>query len=246
MSSPIRSAGILFKEAEKLGLKPKLLTEYGVFLVEVSRKKIYLFDGRTILNNQMAAYIAENKHVTRLILQKEQLPNIPFLLPETYEEAVDFLHVHEQLILKPTLGTNAEGVYLIDSETKLKNYDLTARIMEKYIAGREFRYLVLDNEVIAVHERQHTGEINVKQNVRRISYPEETWDTELTEVAKKTSRALNLRFSAVDFLITSENAAFILEVNSAPGIAWFHEPSEGPAVNVAKMILEKTMQEVSQ
>jgi glutathione synthase/RimK-type ligase-like ATP-grasp enzyme len=46
-----------------------------------------------------------------------------------------------------------------------------------------------------------------------------------------------LRFAAIDFIVGPDGKARILEVNSSPGMKWFHAPTSGPVVDVAHLFL---------
>lgn len=56
-----------------------------------------------------------------------------------------------------------------------------------------------------------------------------------------SSKALSLRitelfglgFSAVDYMVDDTGTAHILEINTMPGLKWFHAPTAGPVVDVA-------------
>jgi len=49
---------------------------------------------------------------------------------------------------------------------------------------------------------------------------------------------LDLNFAAVDYMIDDTGTAYILEVNTTPGLKWFHAPTSGPVVDVARLFLE--------
>lgn len=237
VQNDLLSAQLFYDEAEQMGLQPRWLTKYGLFSFEVAGHTEYVFYGRTSLNSQVSSYLATNKHTTRMILQQHGLPNIPFLLPASLPEAQDFLMRHTKIVAKPTLGQKSQDVHFIESTDQLAHVDLSDKLLEKYIEGVEYRYLVLNDEVVAARRKEHPPQDLV--NVRRISLAREEWDEQLITTALQVAKVLGLQFAAVDFLVDVSGNAFVLEVNSAPGISWVHQPDEGPSVNVAKLLLDQ-------
>lgn len=237
----METAKILYKEAEKMGLHPVWLTNYGLFSIKVNGKLFYIFYSKCILNNSIGSYLAKNKHATRVILGLNNFLNIPFALPENKEEVKKFLKEHGTLVAKPTLGANSRGLRVINSLKDIKGINLLDYIFEKFIEGKEIRYLVLNNEVLSVHEKSFEGPITNPSAIKRISYPKEAWESEMTQTALSVAATLYLKFAAIDFLIDENGKAYILEVNSAPGLRFFQHPSSGPSLDIAKIFLEETI-----
>ena len=100
------------------------------------------------------------------------------------------------------------------------------------------RYLVLNDSVIAVHQSEYGTSVAEDRALKRISFAEEEWDETLTELSLKISNIFQLKFIAVDFLIDHEGTAHILEINTVPGLKWFHAPTSGPPVDVATLFIE--------
>jgi len=233
----ISTAKILFEEAEKLQLHPEWLTDYGLFSFQQDSQEKYCFYNTSILNSHLSIYLAKNKHATRVILGRHNLKNIDYCLPKSLVEAKRFLEEHQKIVLKPTQGRRSEGVHLINLVEELEGLSIENSILEKYILGKEYRYLILNGEVLAVHQRVYDTPINTTEDVKRISFAKADWNKEAVAVAIKTAAVMGLQLAAVDFLVAEKGEAFILEVNSAPGIYHFHFPSEGPAINAGKLIL---------
>jgi glutathione synthase/RimK-type ligase-like ATP-grasp enzyme len=241
----LHSAQLLFVAAEKLNLQPEWLTDYGLFSIQVAGKTDYVFYATSFLNRHIHSYLARNKHVTRTILGQQGFLNIPFVLPKSLAEAQVFLDKYQVIIAKPTLGQHAQNVQLITSATELKEINLTETILEKFIVGKEYRCLVLKGEVIAVHHKQYDSPINDPEKVQRISFEKADWDDQMITTAVQVAEALHLQLSCVDFMVDELGQQFILEVNSSPGIARFHAPAEGPVVDLAGMLMEAVVQEMT-
>ncbi len=233
-----KSSQFLLQAAQKLNLQPKRLTDWGLMSITVNGVEKYICVSKTIVNTQISAYLSGNKSATRVILDRHGLPNIPYLTPQNLEEAEAFFEEYPPIIAKPTMGQRAEGVRLIKTREELTQLDLSPLILEKYIAGPEFRYLVLQNQVIAVQQKLFEGEIYTPNNSRRLSYFPLRWDPQLVDYALLVTKALGLGFAAVDFKIDESERPFVLEVNSAPALWRFEQPDEGPAVPVAEMLLK--------
>jgi glutathione synthase/RimK-type ligase-like ATP-grasp enzyme len=169
------------------------------------------------------------------------VPGIPFLHTADVVSAQDFLAKHTKIIVKPIKGSNSADVRILDSADQLTGLEVSKYILEKYIQGNEMRYLVLDGRVIGVHRSDYGESVAEDRYLERISYPEDEWDPELTALSLQVVDIFGLRYAAVDYLVPANGRAVVLEVNSSPGMKWFHAPSAGPSVPVARLFLESMM-----
>lgn len=235
---------LLIAAAQIRHLKPVQLTAYGLVQLTVGDKYRYLAYSHSPLNHQLGMYLASNKHATRVVLEQAGLPNIPYLLPQNTQEAFDFIAEHQQVIMKPTFGHHSHDVHLLTPQSDLSKHDISHYVFEKYIAGRELRYLVLNGKAVAVHRKDYIQPINDPTSVKRISYPKKLWNTLHVKYALLACEVMGLRFAAIDFLIDQDDKPHILEVNSAPGIQWFHHPTEGPAIDLAGLFIDAYLEEI--
>jgi glutathione synthase/RimK-type ligase-like ATP-grasp enzyme len=151
------------------------------------------------------------------------------------------LKSHGTIIAKPLRGSGSVGIQIIRSAQSLRELDLPKYILEQYLPGKEMRYLLLNNTVIAVHESRYGTSVAADRDLERISYQPNDWDAELVSLTKTICRALGLSFAGVDFIIDRQGTAFILEVNSSPGFKWFHAPSSGPKIDMAGLFLKSAL-----
>jgi glutathione synthase/RimK-type ligase-like ATP-grasp enzyme len=172
-----------------------------------------------------------------MIMQRHKLPNIPFARPGTFVPAAAFLQKHGKVIIKPLKGSGAHDIRLISNASELEGIDISKYLFEKYVPGKEMRYLVLNGAVIAVHESEYGASVAADRALKRISYTQSGWDPALTAMSVRIASILGLQFAAVDYIVDAKTKAHILEVNSTPGIKWFHAPTSGPPVDVAGMFL---------
>ena len=229
----------MLSAAESMGLKAKLINDHGMVAIEVNGKEVYLFHKTSNPNSQMATWLANNKYAARVIFERNCLPNIPFCYPKSDDEAINFLLDHGKIICKPLKGGHSQNIHLVTTKDELRKLDIPRCILEKFIDGQEVRFLVVAGEVKAVHHKVYDGPINNPETVRRVSIDKNMWDEQMSGLAVKASKALGLKFTAVDFLVTKKNEAYLLEINSAPGLDRFQKPDEGPPLNIMKLYLEQ-------
>jgi D-alanine-D-alanine ligase-like ATP-grasp enzyme len=169
------------------------------------------------------------------------MPNIPFAKIQTLTDAALFLKTHGKIVAKPTKGFGALDIHVITEESQLQSLRLNRYIFEKYIGGKEMRFVILNDEVIVVHESLYGTSVAADRYLERISFPEDEWDPELVATARKAMQIFELNFGVVDFLVDPFGRAHILELNTTPGLHWLHEPTSGPPVDVARMFLESIL-----
>lgn len=234
----IGTAELLFNTAERMGLSPSWVLPEKLFAVSINGEEEYINFACSMLNTEVAASLARNKHSTRMILARHNVLNIPFLQAETVQDAHSFLTKYKKVIAKPLGGSGSRDIHVITDPDQLASLAIDNYILEEYVAGRELRYLVLNDSIIAVHESQYGTSVAADRALKRVSYSKETWDSQLCKESLRIARILKLRFAAIDYIIDAEGRSHLLEVNTAPGLKWFHAPSSGPAVDVARHLLE--------
>lgn len=234
------TAELLFRCARQMGLKPVWVTS-AVFAITVGGREAYINLARSPLNSDASAALAKNKYVTRRILERHNIENIPFTLPRAYAEAEAFLRLYKTIVAKPLPGAGARDIHIITEPDQLKTLRINRYILEQYIAGKELRFLLLDGQVIGVHRSEYGTSVAEDRPLQRISYPKSDWDLDLCKSSLRIADILRLKFAAIDYLIDTSGHAYVLEVNTMPGLKWFHAPSRGPVVNVARLFLESVV-----
>lgn len=233
---------ILFATAKEMGLQPEWVTGYGLFAIQVNNKTHFISNSTSILNSHISNFIARNKHATRAILEKYNYPNIPYLVPKTLQEVELFLNQHTELIAKPIIGSKSRNVQFITKIETAAKLTLKNFIFEKYIHGKEVRYFVCNDKVLGVFEKVHEGPLSHKI-IQRISYPTSAWNEELMTKSLSLCKLVSLRFAAVDWMIDAENTAYVLEINSSPGMKRMQKPDKGTGIDVFKLFLEESLKE---
>lgn len=238
------AAGSLFRAAESMGLRPDWITANGLFAVTIDGAEHYVYHARNPLNSDIGIGLVRDKYVTRQVLERRGVTNIPFMVTDKLTEAVAFLAEHGTIIAKPKRGSGSQDINLVTSAHELADLDIGTYIFEKYITGREMRYLVLGGRVIAVHQSEYGVSVAEDRPLKRISYRKEDWDPARTSLSLRIANIFGLKFAAVDYLIDSTGQTYVLEVNSRPGFKWFHVPTEGPAVDVAGQFLKAIVEKI--
>lgn len=209
-----------------------------LFSITTDGKQQYVLLANSTLNSHLSMCLVKNKYLARTILARENLPNIPFLRPKSTSDIELFLQIHKNIVIKPLRGSGSKGVKIVNSTTQILDEDYRKTICERYIPGREFRFLVLNGEVIAVHESVYGNSVDPHRNLERISYEPALWDMKMLNLSLQIAKLFNLKFAGIDFMVDKNNHPYILEVNASPGIKWFHAPTRGPKVDVATQYLK--------
>jgi glutathione synthase/RimK-type ligase-like ATP-grasp enzyme len=245
-SQQISTTELLYKSAMRMGLEPSWVIPNGLFAVQIRGSERYINSANSPLNSHVSVSLTRNKHLTRMVMERHGLRNIPFMRPENHEQAASFLHVHGKIIAKPVAGFGSQDIHIVTSEDQLQSLDIADYILEQYIAGTEMRYLVLNDTVIGVQESIYGTSVQPDRSLQRISFASDDWDQDVVATSKQIARILSLKFAAIDYMIDKDGNAYILEVNSAPGLRWFHTPSSGPSIDAAGLFLEAMVKERTQ
>lgn len=221
-----------------MGLKPAWLHRPGgAFVIHTAQGERYINGEQTILNSQISASLAKNKYLTRVILERNGFENIPYTRAKDLDDAQRFLARHKKIVAKPLKGMGCDDIHIVENIEEIKSLIINGYILEKYISGVEMRYLVMNGSVVAVHQSKYGVSVASDRSLERISLDRDVWDEDLSAQSIEISKVFGLGFSAIDFLVDDNGDAHILEVNSAPGLKWFHAPSEGPPTDVARLLL---------
>src|SRR5688500_12154480 len=98
----IGTAELLYRQAERMGLQPSWVAADGLFAISLDGQEQYIHFARSPLNSHIGTSLARDKHLTRLVLERHNMQNIPFCRPQTRAEAITFLYRHgSKIIVKP-------------------------------------------------------------------------------------------------------------------------------------------------
>lgn len=244
VTKKLNSAELLFKAASGMGLQPSWLRPGAMFAIPTRHGERYINQSKCSINSQLSSSMVGNKNATRLVLARHGFPTMAHLVPSTHAEAQDFLSKYKKIIIKPINGSNAHDVHIVESPGQLAAFSLKGYILEEYAPGKEVRYLLLNDKVIGVHESQYGESVAEDRHLKRISYPHTGWNPKLITLSLEVAKVFGLRFAAVDYIVGPDGRARILEVNSSPGLKWFHAPTSGPVVDVAGLFLKAMLDDM--
>lgn len=232
------SSILLFEEAEKRGYKPVWKTPYGFFTFMVNGKTKYAYQTKSIANTQLYSWLTSDKYATRVVLEENGLPNIPYCYSKNKKDLADFFDIHHPIVAKPVLGEMSKGVVLIDKKESLTTIDLKKTICEKYIEGDEYRVMLLGGEAIAMQRKElHSTKANPWAK-KRINLNENEWYKEMIQLSKTIHSLVPQGLLAVDFILDKQKKIWILELNSMPGLWFFAYPDGGEPINLASRLLD--------
>lgn len=238
VTNKLGSTELLFRAASDMGLRPSWIKQGSIFAILTHNGERYVNQSISSLNSQLSSSMVSNKNAARLVLEREGFPTMEYLVPINNTEAQAFLAKHKKIIVKPINGSNSHDVHIVELPEQLAAFNVRRYIFEEYAPGKEVRYLILNDEVIGVHESQYGESVAEDRDLKRISYERTTWNSALVTLSLKVAKIFGLRFASVDYIIGPDGRMRILEVNSSPGIKWFHAPTSGPVVNVAHLFLQ--------
>ena len=160
------STQILIEEALKRDVEVEILDHDDNFIRLKKGSKIeYIKQAtKTSVDTYIVALIMENKEITKLILKEHRI-NVPSSITiSSIDEALnkypDF--IDKDIVIKPKSTNFGEGVSILKNLKSEKNYTMAVKealsydkhiLIEEFIQGKEYRFLVIGDEVEAVMHR---------------------------------------------------------------------------------------------
>jgi glutathione synthase/RimK-type ligase-like ATP-grasp enzyme len=189
------------------------------------------------INSQLGAWICQDKSLARKMLEIERLPNIPFCHSNNPADVNRFFDQYHPVIRKPVSGMKSQDVRLISARDDLDPTKIRESIFEQYIRGMEYRYLLLNGEVVGVQQKRLDPIDAYPWRKHIINLEEQDWNQGLASMTRSIAGKLHMRFIAVDFILDASGKAWILELNGMPGLHSFHHPDSGSPHNMAKRLM---------
>jgi len=160
------STQLLSEAAKKRGVKVEVIDPYDNFLrlTRGDRTEYVKQATRTSADPYIAALIMENKEVTKQVLRDHGLP-VPFgYVVHSVEEAAPLWErfAGKGMVIKPRSTNFGQGVAIFRDGSR-KGQEVaalkraleldTAALIEEFVAGPEYRFLVIDGRTVAVLHR---------------------------------------------------------------------------------------------
>ena len=200
--------------------------------------------GIPVYNDGHAIERSVDKGMTSFLLQQHAVPTPQtWVLRDRHQAlaiAEEQLRAGHQLISKPIFGSQGEGIRRIEKMTDLfwLAHSHGVYYLQRFVqcadeGYSDWRVFVVRGKVIASMRRRGIHWLN---NVARGATCEAMQaDYEMTDIAIKASKALQMNYAGVDIIRTQEGDYKVIEVNSIP--AWKGLESVCD-VQVAKVLVE--------
>lgn len=156
------SSKAIFDEAKNRGIPARRLGNESIIELGYGKYSRLIQAALTDATSGIAIDISCNKQLTKQLLMENNIP-VPYGdIASTTDEALRIARdIGYPVVLKPLDGNQGKGVVLnVNSPEELEdNFNIPKKhcnkvIIEKYIQGKDFRILVVDNKVCAVAERK--------------------------------------------------------------------------------------------
>lgn len=190
-----------------------------------SQQVVQVAGGATILNHPDNLKVSGNKLETFKVLQNSEGVSIPnFFVEKAGAEAT--IREGKKIACRTVLnGHSGQGIVIVETVDQLVDAPLYVQYIPK---KEEYRVHVMNGEAFFVQRKARKTEVpddQVNWQVRNLAggfiYANQNIvPTEgVTEQAKRAIIALGLDFGAVDVVTTARGQVYVLEVNSACGLA---------------------------
>lgn len=153
------------EEALRRGWRIETVGPKGYFLkVTLPDGRWNLFRGSTPLQTSaLGRIICQQKNLTLDYLRSLGYKVPDFAVVEDVRQALEFLHQHQQIVIKPVDGQQTEGVTVgvADDETATQAFKYARKhsgsgkiIAQQHLTGKLYRLLVIDGKLVAAAWRQ--------------------------------------------------------------------------------------------
>lgn len=175
---------VMVNEATLFGIKVEVIS-YKYNLIKLSHNSIshYLMSSSLPINSMVAMSLADNKYLTKKVLEKYDIPVTKYYCAKTRKKTLNTILKHNffPCVIKPILGAHGNNVYVnIENKKELegvlkiifKNGKQQEILIEEFIKGIDYRVYVLNGKVIAAMQRipAHVignGKYTIKQLVKK-------------------------------------------------------------------------------
>jgi glutamate--cysteine ligase len=160
------STQILMKEAIKSGIKVEILdkSENFISLKKNGQVEYVKQATKTSKDNYVTVLIMENKSVTKKVLKNSNIKVPDGIEVNSMEEAMNVIqdYVNIPIVIKPKSTNFGIGISIFkdgaDKESIKKAFEIAFKhdntvLLEEFIKGKEYRFLVIDDKVVGILHR---------------------------------------------------------------------------------------------
>lgn len=208
------STQILMKEAIKRGIKVQVLDKAENFIALKTNDKVeYVKQAtKTSKDNYVTVLIMENKSVTKKVLRDNNIKVPEGIEVNSLNEALSVIKdfINKPIVIKPKSTNFGIGISIFkdgaNEESIKKAFELAFKhdntvLIEEFIKGKEYRFLVIDDKVVGI---LHRVPANVKgDGVKSI--------TELVEIKNQDPLRGYHYVTPLEKIILDENAELFLK-----------------------------------
>jgi glutathione synthase/RimK-type ligase-like ATP-grasp enzyme len=178
---------------------------------------------KIVINNPDAIKTASNKLSTLLKLKEAGVPLPPFCT--SIVEASKWLPGHSVMCRTKLTGHSGEGIVIAENEQELVEAPLYTRYIKK---KEEYRVHASCDGVFFVQRKARKKDVpddQVNWKVRNLKggfiYANQDVDVpqDVKDVCVQAIKAIGLHFGAVDIILGADKKWYVLEVNTACGLA---------------------------
>ena len=160
------SARLLYEEATQRGIECSLFPDDHLLQMSKNGKSWYTAGSRTSLQSSVGKTIADYKHLTKYVMEKNHVPTAPFTVVENMEQIDRVNQLRFPVVGKPTVGNQGKGVvvgiqnfeearaYAQDQFTNYLKRELEYVLFEELLVGEEYRILCIDYKFVAAAYRK--------------------------------------------------------------------------------------------
>ena len=188
--------------------------------------KIFEEMGVRVINTAQKIESTVDKLYTSYFLSKNNIKTPDTFVFRGYKKAKNFLDnemSEKGIVYKPLFGSQGDNVKLIKHPSELKETDNFSNIyyFQDYLdntVNHDYRILVIrNNDACKYFYMTRYGDTFINNVSKGGSCVKEPLNEEITDLALKASRLLNMSFCGVD-IMSCNNSNYIIEINSIP--AW--------------------------
>lgn len=152
------SAKLLYEEAQKRDITCTTFGDSQTILMEKNGKKWYTIGSRTSLQSSVGRTIANQKNLTKKILEHFGIPTAKFIQVKNESELEQLSKLSFPVVMKPIAGAHGNNVVVgINSWEEAKKTFLSYNkpvLFEEQLAGTEYRIVCIDYTFVAAAYRK--------------------------------------------------------------------------------------------
>lgn len=172
------------RAADILGIDCKILVKSLLAEFKYKNKVWHIINTATPLTTTTSTTICKRKNLTNMVLERHGIP-VPIQQNlQSIDDALTFFHNQKDIVIKPTQQLGGKGVAILPQTEQevIDSYNIALSsslsktenkvIGEKFIAGENYRFLVLGDSVIGIARRKSAhiigdGEHNISQLIEQ-------------------------------------------------------------------------------